>query len=38
MKLEVLPKMDKNLKMGPGADEKCEKRDLEQMKSSKNGT
>ena len=27
--------MDKNLKMGPGADEKFEKRDLEWTKSSK---
>ena len=32
------PRMDKNLKMGPRGDEKCEKRDLEQTKCSKNGT
>ena len=35
---EVSPRMDKNLKMGPRADEKFEKRDLEWTKSSKNGT
>ena len=32
------PRMDKNLKMGPRADEKFEKRDLERTKSSKNET
>ena len=30
--------MDKNLKMGPRANEKFEKRDIEGTKSSKNGT
>ena len=30
--------MDKNLKMGPWADKKIEKRDLERTKGSKNGT
>ena len=29
--------MDKNLKMGPGAEEKFERRNLERTKSSKNG-
>ena len=30
--------MDKNLKMGPRADEKFEKHGLERTKSSRNGT
>ena len=30
--------MDRNLKMGPWADKKSEKRDLELTESSKNGT
>ena len=30
--------LDKNLKMGPTAEEKFEKRGLERTKSSKNGT
>ena len=30
--------MDENLKMGPGTEEKFEKRDLERTKSSRKGT
>ena len=35
---KLWPSMDKNLKIGPRAEEKFEKRGLERTKSSKNGT